>query len=97
MIKDNPRLNTRLAKSDVRDPIRVVLDTNLRISEQSNLLQTAWDQPLLIFCRPNIDEIKRKKLTRLGAEIVSVATNDLLRSEERRVGKECRSRWSPYH
>ena len=23
--------------------------------------------------------------------------NYLLRSEERRVGKECRSRWSPYH
>ena len=23
--------------------------------------------------------------------------NELLRSEERRVGKECRSRWSPYH
>src|SRR2546430_13000083 len=23
--------------------------------------------------------------------------NDLKRSEERRVGKECRSRWSPYH
>src|SRR3712207_6569074 len=23
--------------------------------------------------------------------------NEVLRSEERRVGKECRSRWSPYH
>src|SRR5256885_11106671 len=23
--------------------------------------------------------------------------HDLRRSEERRVGKECRSRWSPYH
>ena len=23
--------------------------------------------------------------------------HDQLRSEERRVGKECRSRWSPYH
>ena len=23
--------------------------------------------------------------------------NILVRSEERRVGKECRSRWSPYH
>ena len=23
--------------------------------------------------------------------------NILFRSEERRVGKECRSRWSPYH
>ena len=22
---------------------------------------------------------------------------DYVRSEERRVGKECRSRWSPYH
>src|SRR3712207_1372686 len=25
------------------------------------------------------------------------AVSDLPRSEERRVGKECRSRWSPYH
>src|SRR3712207_9583019 len=24
-------------------------------------------------------------------------TRGILRSEERRVGKECRSRWSPYH
>ena len=26
-----------------------------------------------------------------------VKPNMLTRSEERRVGKECRSRWSPYH
>ena len=25
------------------------------------------------------------------------ASENQLRSEERRVGKECRSRWSPYH
>ena len=24
-------------------------------------------------------------------------TGEIIRSEERRVGKECRSRWSPYH
>ena len=30
--------------------------------------------------------------------MVSIAVQKLLtRSEERRVGKECRSRWSPYH
>ena len=29
----------------------------------------------------------------LGAAMLALA----LRSEERRVGKECRSRWSPYH
>ena len=28
-------------------------------------------------------------------EIIGIDLND--RSEERRVGKECRSRWSPYH
>src|SRR5256886_7983225 len=26
-----------------------------------------------------------------------IFSEDLIRSEERRVGKECRSRWSPYH
>src|SRR3989449_10680821 len=28
---------------------------------------------------------------------VSTTASALRRSEERRVGKECRSRWSPYH
>ena len=28
---------------------------------------------------------------------LSVLVTDIDRSEERRVGKECRSRWSPYH
>src|SRR3712207_6861307 len=28
---------------------------------------------------------------------VLAAAPDQVRSEERRVGKECRSRWSPYH
>src|SRR5258708_9356418 len=29
--------------------------------------------------------------------IVAGQLNRFMRSEERRVGKECRSRWSPYH
>src|SRR2546430_3331264 len=28
---------------------------------------------------------------------INLGANALSRSEERRVGKECRSRWSPYH
>src|SRR2546421_1047827 len=38
--------------------------------------------------------------THLGATFLGVliaGTAWRLRSEERRVGKECRSRWSPYH
>jgi len=30
-------------------------------------------------------------------ESLDVDGNAVTRSEERRVGKECRSRWSPYH
>src|ERR1017187_4612604 len=29
--------------------------------------------------------------------VIEAAADQLGRSEERRVGKECRSRWSPYH
>ena len=33
----------------------------------------------------------------LGPDDGPALANELDRSEERRVGKECRSRWSPYH
>ena len=36
----------------------------------------------------------RHQSRRSGAAYIS---QNHLRSEERRVGKECRSRWSPYH
>ena len=32
-----------------------------------------------------------------GVDLRQVRVADHRRSEERRVGKECRSRWSPYH
>ena len=38
----------------------------------------------------SIDELKLKEEELKKSQID-------LRSEERRVGKECRSRWSPYH
>src|SRR2546425_8725831 len=38
----------------------------------------------------------RQRVHRLGARVQDV-DQPFVRSEERRVGKECRSRWSPYH
>ena len=42
--------------------------------------------------RAVLEEMRRTPDARTR-EILSA----LVRSEERRVGKECRSRWSPYH
>ena len=36
-------------------------------------------------------------LRKTGLEARVLSAPGLTRSEERRVGKECRSRWSPYH
>ena len=44
------------------------------------------------------EKMKDRKSTRLNSSHMSTSYAVFcLRSEERRVGKECRSRWSPYH
>src|SRR2546422_11307881 len=44
---------------------------------------------------------RREQALHVGKQRLLVADdlelNEFVRSEERRVGKECRSRWSPYH
>ena len=42
------------------------------------------------------DDMKKRTLKSIFLKN-NVDIKIVLRSEERRVGKECRSRWSPYH
>ena len=46
------------------------------------------------FFTPDEIEDLMDLLSDMGVRIIDA---DEARSEERRVGKECRSRWSPYH
>ena len=53
-------------------------------------------------CEPFSSGGPRLRQVAIGAEVARWAhaqhiIRDTTRSEERRVGKECRSRWSPYH
>ena len=48
--------------------------------------------------RGNIITMKRRLESRgISVNVDECSIGQPLRSEERRVGKECRSRWSPYH
>ena len=40
---------------------------------------------------------KGKKVKGIKRGYAGLLNEEIIRSEERRVGKECRSRWSPYH
>ena len=60
----------------------------------------------IVFCKATIlpctvaavmELLKETGLDLYGKEVVVVGHSEIVRSEERRVGKECRSRWSPYH
>ena len=55
-----------------------------RYHESRQKLEVNWDERL-------------KMLEQILAEAREMARARGNRSEERRVGKECRSRWSPYH
>ena len=56
----------------------------------------------LVFCQCTVFWATRIPLAYMEKIDLSIALDDIIpfrpgRSEERRVGKECRSRWSPYH
>ena len=60
----------------------------LLVVENDRLLGLADEKLRLVDAYQMVDEVLRQAVQ---------GVTDLTRSEERRVGKECRSRWSPYH
>ena len=72
------------------------IDSNIEILDSNNCLEFTWDQEYL---EDNIDLYLGKNISKEERQQVlkAITENFLERSEERRVGKECRSRWSPYH
>ena len=68
----------------------VLLSTFVMISCEKNKKDT--EKPTIKLIEPeNGDSIKPSDKEGIHFEV------EFARSEERRVGKECRSRWSPYH
>src|SRR2546430_4256198 len=67
--------------------------TNIREHMRRTANKAGNYQNLLITANEQINTL----MVEIGNLRTDSLRRDQMRSEERRVGKECRSRWSPYH
>ncbi|MDL1957359.1 MAG: bifunctional diaminohydroxyphosphoribosylaminopyrimidine deaminase/5-amino-6-(5-phosphoribosylamino)uracil reductase RibD [Candidatus Desulfofervidus auxilii] len=72
ILKDNPSLTTRLPKRKGKDPIRIILDTNLRIPLEAKVLHLDSPAKTVIVTSFNAPSEKIKKLKALGTEVWQV-------------------------
>jgi diaminohydroxyphosphoribosylaminopyrimidine deaminase / 5-amino-6-(5-phosphoribosylamino)uracil reductase len=71
-LADDPRLTSRLPGAEARSPVRVVLDTALRLPETSALVRTAAHTPVWVFAGTDADAEAEQRLTRHGVEVLRV-------------------------
>ena len=105
------KLANHLRTSTSPDVIRLGIIGCIRNNEPGDNSLLQWDD--LETMRRYIDSVNRglgvpedptlqqllysTEWTNYGIFTMNFISDKNLRSEERRVGKECRSRWSPYH
>ena len=88
--KNAPKKNGKVAIMG-----RITIDNQVaQFSTKLEILPQKWD---LKYGRVTGKTEEATQLNRKLKEIHSRIITHTTRSEERRVGKECRSRWSPYH
>lgn len=77
-LADDPQLTCRLPGMQARSPVRVVLDTRLRLPPESRLVATADQVPLWVIAGAAAPGGAEQPLRRAGAEVIRVAGADSL-------------------
>lgn len=72
VLKDDPRLNTRLDVEDLRDPIRVIIDTHLELPVESHIVQSASEQRTIVYCSNRVDQQPIQLLESKGIEVIAI-------------------------
>ncbi|SOE17355.1 diaminohydroxyphosphoribosylaminopyrimidine deaminase [Hoeflea halophila] len=75
-INDDPDLTCRLPGLKHRSPVRLVLDTHLRLPVSARLAATARDVPLWIATAADADDPRRAELAATGAEFLACEALD---------------------
>jgi len=86
---DNPSLTTRLGRMKGRDPIRVILDSTLRLAEDCRPLTVESSSPAWVFCSEMAYRERGEQLAREGVKIFPTSFDEQgisLREVFRRLG-----------
>ncbi len=75
-LADDPVLNCRLPGLEQRSPVRVVLDSGLRLPLSSKLVRSADSQPLWIACGEEAAPERRYELKAAGCRILATEAYD---------------------
>lgn len=74
VIKDNPRLTCRL--EDGRSPVRIVIDSNLRIPNDSNIVKTANKVKTIVATTKGASKAKISDLKNKNVEVIITENSD---------------------
>ncbi len=75
VLADDPALTCRLPGMLAASPVRVVLDPALRLPAQSQLVASAKDLPLWLFCANGASAEREHALTGLGVTVIRTSTD----------------------
>ena len=96
MLLDNQQIT-----EEIKEETRKYLETN---DNENTIIQNLWDaakavlRGKFIAIQSYLKKQETSQINNLTLHLKQLEKEEQKnRSEERRVGKECRSRWSPYH
>jgi len=73
VVKDNPSLDCRIKGLEKYSPVKVVVDSNLKIPLSSKVLKNLKDHPVIIWTKKNnIKSTKKDKLIKMGVSIIEL-------------------------
>jgi diaminohydroxyphosphoribosylaminopyrimidine deaminase/5-amino-6-(5-phosphoribosylamino)uracil reductase len=75
-LEDDPALTVRLPGLENRSPVRIVLDRNLRLPEDSKLVAGADRVSLYVAVSQDVDAAHRLALERRGVRFIGTETHD---------------------
>ncbi len=75
-LADNPLLTVRLAGLEARKPLRVVIDSDLKLRLKSRLVETAAVYPVLVIAAEDASTEKEARLASLGVDVARVRRDE---------------------